>query len=186
MPKPAIIIADAAAKYNLKMSRLSEKTTEELRKTLPKTASLANPIDIIGDADHTRYENALRVVLGDPNLDSCIVISTPQMMLNMESLADVIIKIKKEFKEKTILSCMMAISGIENALARLDENKIPQYSFPESSARAIVAMQEYKAWIVRSRTGIRKFDVCKDDVRTLFAKVKNQGRIMYMKLKQCK
>jgi hypothetical protein len=36
---------------------------------------------------------------------------------------------------------ILAISGIENALAKLDENKIPQYSFPESSARAIVAMQ---------------------------------------------
>jgi acetyl coenzyme A synthetase (ADP forming)-like protein len=173
---PAIIVADAAAKYNLKLSRLSEKTTEELKKMLPKTASLINPIDIIGDADHTRYENALRVVLGDPNVHSCIVISTPQMMLNMESLAEITIKINKQFKEKTILSCMMAISGIENALARLDENKIPQYSFPESTARAIVAMQEYRSWVARQRTGIKKFDVCKDDVRTLFAKVKNQGR----------
>ena len=173
---PAIIVADAAAKYNLKMSRLSQKAINELRKMLPKTASLANPIDIIGDADHTRYENALRVVLGDPNVDSCIVISTPQMMLNIQSLADVIIKIKKEFKEKTILSCMMAISGIENALARLDENKIPQYSFPESSARAIVTMQEYRSWVARPRTGIKKFDVCKDDVRTLFAKVRDKGR----------
>jgi acetyl coenzyme A synthetase (ADP forming)-like protein len=173
---PAIIVADAAAKYNLKLSKLSEKTINELRKMLPKTASLINPIDIIGDADHTRYENALRAVLGDPNVDSCIVISTPQMMLNMESLAEITIKINKEFKEKTILSCMMAISGIENALARLDENKIPQYSFPESSARAIVVMQEYRSWVARPRTGIRKFDVSKDGVRTLFAKVKNQGR----------
>jgi acetyl coenzyme A synthetase (ADP forming)-like protein len=174
---PAIIAADAAAKYNMKLSRLSDKTNEELKKILPKTASLINPIDIIGDADHRRYENALRVVLGDPNVDSCIVMSTPQMMLNMESLADVTIKIKKEFKEKTILSCMMAISGIENALTRLDENKIPQYSFPESSVRAIVTMQEYRSWVARPRTEIKKFDVCKDDVRTLFARVKkDKGR----------
>ena len=98
------------------------------------------------------------------------------MMLDMESLAEITIKINKEFKEKTILSCMMAISGIENALAKLDENKIPQYSFPESSARAIVAMQEYRSWIARPRTGIKQFDVSKDEVRTLFAKVKEKGR----------
>jgi acetyl coenzyme A synthetase (ADP forming)-like protein len=173
---PAIIFADAAAKYNLKLSRLSEKTIKELKKMLPKTASLINPIDIIGDADHTRYENALRVVLGDPSVHSCVVISTPQMMLNMESLADVMIKINKEFKEKTILSCMMAISGIENALAKLDENKIPQYIFPESSARSIVAMEEYRSWVARPRTGIKQFEVSKDEVRTLFAKVKDKGR----------
>jgi hypothetical protein len=35
----------------------------------------------------------------------------------MESLADVTIKINNEFKEKTILSCMMAVAGIENAWA---------------------------------------------------------------------
>ncbi len=66
----------------------------------------------------------------------------------MESLADVTIKINNEFKEKTILSCMMAVAGIENALARL-ENKIPQYSFPESATRAIVTMQEYRSWVAR-------------------------------------
>jgi acyl-CoA synthetase (NDP forming) len=42
---------------------------------------------------------------------------------------------------------MMAISGIENALTRLDENKIPQYLFPESSVRAVVVMQEYRSWV---------------------------------------
>lgn len=173
---PAIIFADAATKYNLKLSRLEEMTIKGLEKVLPKTASLINPIDIIGDADHARYENALRIILGDSNVDSCVVISTPQMMLDMESLADVMIKINKEFKEKTILSCMMAVSGIENTLAKLDENKIPQYSFPESSARSIVAMQEYRSWVARPRTGIKQFEVSKDEIRTLFTKVKEKGR----------
>ena len=72
---------------------------------------------------------------------------------------------------------ILAISGIENALAKLDENKIPQYSFPESSARAIVAMQEYRSWVARPRTGIKQFEVPKGEVRTLFAKVKkDKGR----------
>lgn len=173
---PATIIADASSKYNLKLTKLSEKTVSELSKILPKTASLINPIDIIGDADHTRYENTLRTVLKDPNVNSCIIVSTPQMMLNMESLADVTVKINNEFKEKTILSCMMAVAGIENALARLDENKIPQYSFPESATRAIVTMQEYRSWVARPRTHVKAFKVNRDDVRRVFDKVRSQGR----------
>ncbi|MGB8034771.1 MAG: acetate--CoA ligase family protein, partial [Nitrososphaeraceae archaeon] len=173
---PATIIADASSKYNLKLTKLNEKTVSELSKILPKTASLINPIDIIGDADHTRYENTLRTVLKDPNVNSCIIVSTPQMMLNMESLADVTIKINNEFKEKTILSCMMAVAGIENALARLDENKIPQYSFPESATRAIVTMQEYRSWVARPRTDVKAFEVTRDDVRRVFDKVRSQGR----------
>jgi acetyltransferase len=132
------------------LTRLNKATINELAKILPKTASLINPIDIIGDADHTRYEKALRIALKDRNVDSCIILSTPQMMLNMESLADVMIRINKEFREKiTILSCMMAISGIDNALKKLDKNKTPQYSFPESATRTIAIMHSYRAWDTR-------------------------------------
>ena len=147
-------------------------------KILPKTASLINPIDIIGDADHTRYEKALRIILKDPNVDSCIVVSTPQMMLNMESLVDVMVKINREFKGKiTILSCMMAISGIDNALKKLDKNKIPQYSFPESATRTIATMYSYRAWVTRPRTNIRVFsNIDKEKVRRIFSEVKNKRR----------
>ena len=172
----ATIIADESSKYNLKFAKLSGNTISELSKILPKTATLINPIDIIGDADHTRYESTLRTILKDPSVDSCIIVSTPQMMLNMELLADVTIKINNEFKEKTILSCMMAVAGIENALARLDENKIPQYSFPESATRAIATMQEYSFWVVRPRTDVKTFEVTKDGVRKVFDKARAQSR----------
>jgi acyl-CoA synthetase (NDP forming) len=172
----ATIIADASSKYNLKLAKLTEKTVNELSHILPTTASLINPIDIIGDADHTRYENTLRTILKDPSVDSCIIVSTPQMMLDMELLTDVTIKINNEFKEKTILSCMMAVAGIENALTRLDENKIPQYSFPETATRAIVTMQEYRSWVARPRTDVKTFKVAKDGVRKVFDKARSQAR----------
>jgi len=173
---PATIIADASSKYNLKLAKLTKKTVSELSKILPATASLINPIDIIGDADHIRYEKTLRTVLKDPNVDSCIIVSTPQMMLDMELLTDVTIKINNEFKEKTILSCMMAVADIGNALTRLDENKIPQYSFPESATRAIVTMLEYRSWVARPRTDVKMFDVAKGGVRNVFDKVRSQAR----------
>jgi acyl-CoA synthetase (NDP forming) len=175
---PATIVADAAAKYNLRLARINKTTISELAKILPKTASLINPIDIIGDADHTRYEKALRIVLKDQNVDSCIVVSTPQMMLNMESLTDVMIRINKEFGEKiTLLSCMMAISGIDNALKKLDKNKIPQYSFPESATRTIATMHSYRAWVTRPRTDIRVFsNIEKEKVRRVFRDVKSKRR----------
>jgi acetyl coenzyme A synthetase (ADP forming)-like protein len=175
---PATIIADAAAKYNLYLTRINKTTANELARILPKTASLINPIDIIGDADHTRYEKALRIILKDRNVDSCIVVSTPQMMLNMESLADVMIRINKEFREKiTILSCMMAISGIDGALKKLDKNKIPQYSFPESATRTIATMHSYRAWVTRPRTDIRVFsNTKKEKVSSVFGEVKSKRR----------
>ncbi len=171
---PAVIVADAATRYGLKLTRLSEKTLGELTRILPKNAALINPIDIIGDADHVRYGDALRVVLSDPNVNSCIIIATPQMMLNMRTLAQTIVKVKEEFKEKTILSCIMGLAGIEDALQILEENKIPQYAFPESAVRTLVTMQTYRSWVTRPRTEIRVFDVNKEEVRNVFAGVKKQ------------
>jgi acyl-CoA synthetase (NDP forming) len=175
----ATIVADIAARYNLKLATFSNETTNELRRILPKTASLNNPVDIIGDADHLRYENTLRVILKDQNVNSCLIISTPQMMLDMKSLADVIIKIKQEFMQKTLVCCLMAVTEMEDVLQKLDENNIPQYSFPESATKSIVAMQAYRRWITRTRTNVRTFkitDKVRADIRTLFAKVKSQGR----------
>jgi 4-hydroxybutyryl-CoA synthetase (ADP-forming) len=70
----------------------------------------------------------------------------------------------------------MAVAGIENALARLDENKIPQYSFPESATRAIVTMLEYRSWVARPRTDVKTFEVAKGGVRKVFDKAKSQAR----------
>jgi acetyl coenzyme A synthetase (ADP forming)-like protein len=173
---PAVIVADAAARYNLKLPKLSEKTINELGRILPKTASLINPVDIIGDADHIRYENTLRAVLSDENVNACIVLCTPALMLNVEALANAMVKINREFKEKTILSCILGLTGIEDALRILEENNIPQYAFPESAVRTLVAVEKYRSWVTRPRTGIHVFDVNKEEVRNVFANVKQQGR----------
>jgi 4-hydroxybutyrate---CoA ligase (ADP-forming) len=179
----AAIVADIAERYGLKMADLSEQTIEELKSILPKTStSVINPVDIIGDSDHQRYEKALRTTLKDPNVNSCIIVCVPTLMLNIGSLVDVIIKTNKEFKEKTLLSCIMEVPKIgkdnndpEDMLQRLDENKIPQYAFPESSARSMHIMQKYWSWVIRPRTTVRIFeDVRKDQVRELFTNVKKQ------------
>ena len=68
------------------------------------------------------------------------------MMLNIKSLVDIIIKVNEEFKEKTLLCCIMTVPEIGknddnnngDTLRRLDENKIPQYACPESAARSII------------------------------------------------
>jgi len=173
---PAVIVADAAARYDLKLARLDESTISKLVNTLPKTASLINPIDIIGDADHIRYENTLRVALKDPNVNSCIVVVTPPVMLNVQAVAEAMTRINKEFPEKTILSSIMGLTGYEDALKILDENKIPQYAFPESAVRTLAAMQMYGSWVRRPRTGIRLFDVNREIVRNVFSKVRQEGR----------
>lgn len=57
---PGIIATDAAERGGLQLAELTPATTEVLRAALPPTASVYNPIDIIGDARADRYRVALR------------------------------------------------------------------------------------------------------------------------------
>lgn len=173
---PAVIAADTAAKYHLRLCTLDENVTGELKETLPKNAVIINPIDIIGDASHERYKSALRAVLKGPGVGSCIVISTPQMMLDVEALARVIVSISREFPNKTILSCIIGIVGIENVLEILEENSIPQYVFPESAVRALAAMYRYAALVRKEKEVVPLFDVDREAVRKILEGVRNEGR----------
>lgn len=173
---PAVIAADAAARYHLKLCTLDENITDNLRKVLPKNAVIINPVDIIGDASHERYESALRTVLKGQGVGSCIVVSTPQMMLDVEALARVIVNISREFPNKTILSCIIGIVGIENVLKILEENSIPQYVFPESAVRALAAMYKYAALVKKEKEIVPVFDADREAVRKVLAGVRNEGR----------
>ena len=61
------------AKSRATLAQLSDHTVAELDGFLPMTWSRDNPIDIIGDADASRYERAVEAVLADPAIDAALV-----------------------------------------------------------------------------------------------------------------
>ena len=68
----------------LTFAKLSEETMKKLAEKLPAAANVHNPVDVLGDALADRYEFALDVVLDDPNVDSAVVLLTPQAMTQCE------------------------------------------------------------------------------------------------------
>ncbi|MCP4764517.1 MAG: CoA-binding protein, partial [archaeon] len=63
---PGIITTDAFDTFNVGLSRFSSETIKELRKNLPKEASIYDPVDIIGDATPDRYKTALEIIFKEP------------------------------------------------------------------------------------------------------------------------
>ena len=66
---PGIMATDACVKAGLKMAEMGSQTVSKLKEKLPPTSNFSNPIDVIGDARHDRYEHALRTVIAEPNVD---------------------------------------------------------------------------------------------------------------------
>ena len=103
---PGIMATDAAIRHGLEVATLSDETKEKMAQGLPAAASLNNPVDVIGDATHERYEVALKGVLEDDQVDGAIVLLTPQAMTDIYDTAKVIPKVAKQFDKPVVASFM--------------------------------------------------------------------------------
>jgi len=171
---PGIMATDACIRRGLKMARFSEETILELKKNLPKEASIHNPVDLIGDAQHDRYEIALNLILKDKNVDGVITILTPQAMTDIEDIAKTICRVSGKYS-KPVLSCFMGIADVSKGERILKEEKIPHYRFPEAAARAMANMNYYLKWVRRPRTEICYFKVDREKAEIIIKEAKEKG-----------
>lgn len=172
---PGIMATDACIRHGLKMATLGKRTYAKLRKSLPESASIQNPVDLVGDARHDRYQLALDATLADKGVDGLIVILTPQAMTDIEEIARTISKVASRYP-KPVLACFMGIADVSGGKKILTEGKVPHYRFPEAAARALASMDRYLRWIRRPRTKVRKFTVDKLKAQRIIGKVKREKR----------
>ncbi len=172
---PGIMATDSCVRYKLKMAELQPETIAELRKHLPPTANFSNPIDVIGDAHADRYENALKSIVADPNVDGVIVILTPQAMTDIKDTAKIIVKISKE-TNKPILTCFMGLADVYSGVEILEKNLIPHYPFPGEAAHTMSVMAKYKQWIGRPRMKFTQNEVDRDKAAAILEEAKESGK----------
>ncbi len=160
---PGIMMSDALEMAGLKVVNIDEKTKSNLQKHLPPSASVNNPVDVLGDADKERYGKSLRCVLESESVDGVIVILTPQKMTDDTAIAKELVEISKKYS-KPLMACFMGADTIKNGLNILRENHIPQYSVPERAAKAMLEMVKYNQYKLRPLRIIERFAVNKNPV----------------------
>jgi len=174
---PGIMATDTCIRAGLSLAKFKPETEAALSKVLPPTANIHNPIDVIGDARADRYEEALKIVAKDPNVDSILVILTPQAMTAIEETAQVIVKAAKEIKVP-IISCFMGIADVSAGVKILEENGIPHYRFPENAGQVLGMMNRYQQWMQRPRTSVKAFKVDSAAVKKIIQETKQSGQEM--------
>ncbi len=173
---PGILATDALEHAGLEITRLSRETTEALTGYLPGAASVANPVDVLGDAMGDRYERAIRLVLDDPNVDGLMVIVTPQAMTEIEETARAVGRMAQG-ADKPVLGCFMGKARIEAGIDVLWQYGVPNYPFPERAAAALAAMSTYRREKERPIFEVEPCTVCIPKVRELFDRVRAEGRV---------
>jgi acetyltransferase len=174
---PGIITTDAIERSaSLKMAEFSKETITRLQKDLPPTANVFNPVDVIGDARSDRYRVALDAVLADQNVDAALILLTPQADTDNEGVADVVIELGRKYEKPVATSFMGAVSLVE-ALEILNQNRVPNYAFPERAVSALAAMASHYVWKQQPEPEYVHYAADQERVRKLFAKVRESGRV---------
>jgi acetyltransferase len=174
---PGIMATDAAIRHNLKIATLSEETKQKLRQELPPTASIHNPVDVIGDATHERYEAAIRDVLMDESVDGAIVILSPQAMTDILETAEIVPRVTKDI-DKPVLCSFMGIVDVSKGIQYLEEHGIPNYAFPEAAVRSMASMAFYANLLSLDKRQVRRVAADRDTT-TAVIKKKLAGKDSY-------
>ncbi|NTW89318.1 MAG: CoA-binding protein [Candidatus Moranbacteria bacterium] len=171
-----VIAADSATKAGLTISPLSEKTADALRPLLPPAASVGNPIDVLGDAKSDRYRIALDLAAKDPDIDSLIVIVTPQSMTEADETAHVIIEAKRTYG-KPILAVFSGGHAFERGIGLLREANVSVFTYPEDAAKTLGMMAQVSSWRTGRFSSKRPFaGIDRKRAAAAIATAKTEGR----------
>jgi acetyltransferase len=139
---PGVLATDALIECGGELAQLSPQSFAELNKLLPPHWSRGNPIDILGDADATRYEKAIEIVARDENNDGLLVILAPQAMTDSSATAEKLRALGK-LKTKPLLASWIGGAGVASGASILNGASIPTFEYPDAAARAFCAMWRY-------------------------------------------
>lgn len=160
-----VLVTDALVKEELTLAKLAEMTSIQLKKILPASASIHNPIDILGDAPAERYHQTLNAVAGDKNVDALLVLLTPQSMTEVNATALVIANLKKKIRKPIVVS-FLGGDRVTEGVDILEQHSLATANFPEAAAQGLGALHRFTQWKDRDE----KPEVFRDfDHKTLHA-----------------
>ena len=134
-----IVATDAARDSGLVVPSLGPDVEAELRAVLPRTASVANPVDLVGDADAARFHDALHVLGRAHGVDVSLVLLTAQAATDSAMVARAIASATRGWTIP-IVAAFVGGPRVAPGAAALEEAGIPAYPFPERAVAAIGGM----------------------------------------------
>lgn len=141
-----VLAADAVSDLGLKMSVLSNKTRQELRRGLSPLASIENPIDLVATGGRWEYRIATEQALTDPGVDMLLeicVVPTFAGMTQIEHAEGVLEGLRAAGVQKPIAGVWLAGDLGEPGKGLLESNRIPCYDDPALAALCLARAAEY-------------------------------------------
>jgi acetyltransferase len=171
---PGVLAADAVEESRLTIADFGEKASAALAELLPEEADVANPLDIVGDADPDRFRRALDVVLGSDDVGGAVVISVPTAIFEFGDLVEVVGDLRGRH-EKPIVTCLMGGAEADRAAEALGEYGVPNYFDPTRAVSSLEALADYRDVRAREYESPAEFDVDTERAGEILAAAIDRG-----------
>jgi len=148
---PGVLTAAACTASGLTAPPLSAPTLARLAAAGIPPVPAPGVVDLRPTATPGDYLAALAAVLGDPAVDSVIVIFMPPLVRAVEEVAAAIMSAARAAaraggaRRKPVVASFMSESGLPARL-RDDDQAIPSYVFPDRAAAALGRAAAYGRW----------------------------------------
>lgn len=138
----AALLADNLAFNGFELATISPQIQETLRSKLNPSAQVANPVDMLGQAEPADYLWSLSNMAQDTGIDVLVPILVPQALVDPYNVAQAWVDVAKK-TNKTFLTCLMGERSVRDARALLNQSKVPVYQYPDQIGSVLKAMRTY-------------------------------------------
>jgi len=162
---PGVIAADSLEHNGLSLAQLTDSTLQALSATLPPSAAIHNPVDMLASASPETYATCLKILLEDSNVDAVMVILPPPPMFKAEDVAEKLVevldsgsllpsdsKLSNSRIRKPVAIALLGSTLIENAAKVFQQANIPTYPFPERAASALSILLKRAEYLEAQQT----------------------------------
>jgi len=161
-----IMAVDAIEREGLELAPLTDATRSRLAESLPPSANVNNPVDVLGDALADRYQVAVEAVMEDPHVDVVLTLLTPHAMTECAPTARMVVEAAAR-TDKPVLACFLGARRMAEAVDVLRAGGVPRYDSPEAAVATIAAMANYATFLKRPERVVRLFPVNRRKVETI-------------------
>lgn len=181
-----VLAADALEQAGGELSVLTGDAIARLNDVLPSSWPHANPVDILGDAQGSRYEAALGILAAGHDSDGLLVMNCPTGVADSLDAARATVRVKDKNPRQPMLACWMGEASTVEPRRILSEAGIPNYETPDEAVQAFAQLGEY----ARNQKALYETPVAsaspaprgRDDVHAVINAVLAEGRAILTEL----
>src|SRR6266568_2749896 len=142
-----VLAVDQLADLGGALAAISADTMARLDAVLPPIWSRANPVDIAGDADESRYAAALEELLGAREDDAILVMNVPTALASALDAAKSVVAVTQKHRSRFVAAkpvFTVWVGGSGPAVQAFEAAGIPNYASESDAVSGFMHLVRYK------------------------------------------